>query len=274
MTARTAKGEHGQMGFLRASSRAAAAAGASRRSGFSLVEVALALTVAAGGLVSIFGLFPAGLRQGMNSNRDIVGASFAGSLLAAISGNVRQIDDIATWNDPDAWWKRAVAGTGLDDEDGWKNWNDGKKPDAFFGDTSVFAPNRSKVAKSGAKVSRDENMVRFFAYDKGSRKTSNTRAVTLPPHCIVRVVRVRRTPTPIAWDDVRGYVNAVEVHQTMSESAAGNAVGKKNGNRIAAGKLRMPDRYLVSIVSSDQKGFSIFVNEPVYSQEFFFMPRP
>ena len=60
----------------------------------------------------------------------------------------------------------------------------------------------------------------------------------------------------------------------MSESAAGNAVGKKNGNRIAAGKLRMPDRYLVSIVSSDQKGFSIFVNEPVYSQEFFFMPRP
>ncbi|MBQ7666866.1 MAG: hypothetical protein IJS46_02600 [Kiritimatiellae bacterium] len=241
---------------------------AAAEAGFSLVAVALALTVAAGGMISIFGLFPAGLRQGMNSNRDIVGASFAGSVLAAISGNVRQIDDIRVWNNPEQWWKCAVADTGLED-----NWNSGKKPNDFLKDTSVFTPNRSKVAEKNANVSRDENVVRFFAYDRGTRVTTGN--VTKPPHYIIRVVRVRRKPRPVAWDDVRGYVSAVERYETMTESAAENAIGKKSSSgRVAAGDMRSPDRYIVSIVSSDQKGYAIFVNEPVYSQEFFFLPRP
>jgi hypothetical protein len=232
--------------------------GAARQAGFSLVEVALALTVAAGGMAAIFGLFPAGLRQGVNANRDLVGASFAGSVLSAIAGNVRSIDDIRVWNNPEQWWKRAIANTDLPE------WDKGKTPDAFREDSGVFAPNRSMVAKRGAKVSREEDNIRFFASNKvGERHINN--AIALPAHYIIRVVRVRRSPrNKPSWEDVRGYVNSVDKYESLTESQA----------KQAFQKLRSPDRYLVSIVSSDQKGYAIFVNEPLYSQEYYFLPRP
>jgi len=240
--------------------------GTSARGGFSLVEVALALTVAAGGMIAVFGLFPAGLRQGANSNRDLVGSSFAGATLAAIAGNVSSIDDIATWNDPKAWWERAIANTGLPD------WNKRKDPMAFKSGTSIFPPNYSKDKLEEAKRVPSDTML-FFADDDGKRDVDAS-GIALPPHYIIRLVRVRRKPRPLDWRSVRGYFNAVERYgnaygKTASETTVANMLSGK-GSTV----LREPDRYIVSVVSSDQKGYSIFVNEPVYSQEFHFLHRP
>lgn len=232
--------------------------GRAGRGGFSLIEVALALTVAAGGMVAIFGLFPGGLRQGMNSNRDLVGASFAGSALAAMAGNVRTIDDVETWNDPEKWWKRAVEGTGL------PAWNKALTPERFTKDESIFLPNRSKVADVVTNAAGANGVVFFFADDDGKR-TANNDGISLPPHYIIRLARVRRKPRSLgSYSNVRGYSGAVDRLGSMTSSDADAALKK----------VRAPDRYLVSIVSSDQKGYSIFVNEPVYSQEFFFLHRP
>ena len=243
--------------------------GNSARGGFSLVEVALALTVAAGGMIAVFGLFPAGLRQGSNSNRDLVGSSFAGATLAAIAGNVSSIDDIATWNKPSEWWARAIENTNL------PKWSDGKAPDSFRSDNSMFRPNVSKVAQSVTNNASGANgSIWFFADDDGKRDVDAS-GIALPPHYIIRLVRVRRRPRPLDWRSVRGYVNAVERY---GKKMYGKSASKDVVKNMLSGKgstvLREPDRYIVSVVSSDQKGYSIFVNEPVYSQEFHFLHRP
>ena len=239
------------------------------RGGFSLVEVALALTVAAGGMISIFGLFPAGLRQGANSSRDLVSSSFAGATLAAIAGNVAAIDDIATWNKPEEWWKRAIENTNL------PAWNKGRDPDAFRGDSRIFRPNVPKVADSVTNnASGSKGSIWFFADDDGKRDVTPS-GIALPPHYIIRLVRVRRRPRPLDYRAVRGYVNAVERYGKMYGSRTSSS-GTAENMLVGKGQkvLREPDRYIVSIVSSDQKGYSIFVNEPVYSQEFHFLHRP
>lgn len=239
------------------------------RGGFSLVEVALALTVAAGGMVAIFGLFPAGLRQGANSNRDLVGSSFAGAALSAIAGNVAAIDDVQVWNDPKEWWKRAVENTNL------PGWSSGKEPKNFRGDTSVFLPNRSKVHSKARDNASGESGVWFFSDDDGQRDVK-TEGVALPPHYIVRLVRVRRTPRRVSYESLRGYVNVLENYgkkmygsSSATDSSIQSMLDGKGQKHVVE-----PDRYIVSLVSSDQKGYSIFVNEPVYSQEFHFLHRP
>ena len=78
------------------------------RAGFSLIEVALALIVAAGGLLAIFGVFPISLRQSANSRGDMGEMTFASTVLETIAGNIRTIDRIAVWNDPEQFWDAAV----------------------------------------------------------------------------------------------------------------------------------------------------------------------
>ena len=248
--------------------------GKSARGGFSLVEVALALTVAAGGMIAVFGLFPAGLRQSANSNRDLVGSSFAGATLAAIAGNVSSIDDIATWNNPQKWWERAIANTGLPE------WNKGKDPIKFGSDNSIFLPNRSKDKLENAKFVPTDTIC-FFADDDGKRDVDAS-GIALPPHYIIRLVRVRRKPRPLDWRSVRGYVNAVWRYRKMYGKKKEPEPKKEKEKTIepiekllsSNEELHEPDRYIVSVVSSDQKGYSIFVDEPVYSQEFHFLHRP
>ena len=83
------------------------------RTGFSLIEVALALIVAAGGLLAIFGVFPVSLRQSSNSRADMGQMTFAATVLETIAGNIRTIDRISVWNDPEQFWNVAVGDTGL-----------------------------------------------------------------------------------------------------------------------------------------------------------------
>lgn len=82
------------------------------RTGFSLIEVNMAILIAAGGLLSLFSLFPGGLRHSVMSQEDIYQSTFASSLLDVVSANVKKIEDVKQWNDPATFWKYAVGNLG------------------------------------------------------------------------------------------------------------------------------------------------------------------
>lgn len=72
----------------------------SRRAGFSLIEVNMAIFVLAGGVLALLGLFPLGLRQSVASRSEMRIAAFAERLIGAaqIAANdptVQTSDDLA-----------------------------------------------------------------------------------------------------------------------------------------------------------------------------------
>ncbi len=81
--------------------------------GFSLIEVNIALLVVAGGLLSLFSLFPAGLRMSTAAMSDTRQALFADDFFAYFDDGVRQIDNRDDWQNIESFWKAARAG--LDD---------------------------------------------------------------------------------------------------------------------------------------------------------------
>lgn len=212
------------------------------RSGFSLVEVALALVIAAGGLLAIFGVFPVALRQSAMSTADTVEAAFGTSALESLAGNIARIDDIKVWNDYDKFWKRAVEGTGLEptlhpaSELNRSYKSSHREQEGQSGTTSgPFSPATVEVAKS---VSADV----WYAGREETASDARTEArnrvenkLILPPQYLIRLKRFRQE-TSDGW-------------------------------------IR-PNVYRISIVSSNLGKPQIYIREPLYSRDFYFMPRP
>ncbi len=73
-----------------------------RRSGFSLIEVTLALLVVGVGLVALLGLFPIGLRESGLATADTSQSIFANGVLNAIHANASEITNSTSWLDPSA----------------------------------------------------------------------------------------------------------------------------------------------------------------------------
>jgi len=66
---------------------------------FTLIEVNLAILLIAVGLVTLFALFPLGLRESEMSVVDTHEAMFADHVLSGIEGNASKITDWNTWKD-------------------------------------------------------------------------------------------------------------------------------------------------------------------------------
>lgn len=221
----------------------APAARARREGGFSLVEVALALMVAAGGMVAVFALFPASMRQTVSARVDMKGALFASTVLETIAGNVRQIDDVAVWNDPEAWWK--VAANGLDID--LPSWSQSKTASQFRtaarnSDSGLddFSPATVDVAINyPEKVNAFyKDTIRYFGREEGEV----TPGSPIPPQYLIRF-------------------------ETIKRRALGRS-GQELDNAF------LPNRYLVSVVSSPNASPQIFVHEQIYAQEYYFVHRP
>ena len=69
------------------------------QSGFSLVEVCLALLVVGLGLLAIFGLFPGGLRSSEGAAGDTTASLFAENVLCGIEANASVITSWDEWRD-------------------------------------------------------------------------------------------------------------------------------------------------------------------------------
>lgn len=69
------------------------------RSGFTLVEVSLAILVVGLGLLSLFSLFPSGLRSGEEATSDTRAGLFASVVLEGMRANAVGIKSWTDWND-------------------------------------------------------------------------------------------------------------------------------------------------------------------------------
>lgn len=69
------------------------------RAGFTLVEVSLAVLVVGLGLLTLFGLFPSGLRSGEEASADTRAGLFAQVVLDGMRANAGGLKDWAEWND-------------------------------------------------------------------------------------------------------------------------------------------------------------------------------
>lgn len=223
----------------------APAARARREGGFSLVEVALALMVAAGGMVAVFALFPASMRQTVSARVDMKGALFASTVLETIAGNVRQIDDVAVWNNPQKWWEIAVNGLDID----LPSWSQSKTAAEFRNaarnsDSGLddFSPATVDVAINYPENSKIDafyrNTIRYF----GREESEVTPGSPIPPQYLIRFETIKRKSL--------------------------------NGNGQEINNTSLPNRYLVSVVSSPSASPQIFVHEQIYAQEYYFVHRP
>ncbi len=71
----------------------------SSKSGFTLVEVSLAVLVVGLGLLSLFSLFPSGLRSGEDALADTRAALFASVVLDGMRANASSVSNWTEWND-------------------------------------------------------------------------------------------------------------------------------------------------------------------------------
>ena len=69
------------------------------RSGFTLVEVSLAILVVGLGLLSLFSLFPSGLRASEEASVDTRSGLFASVVLEGMRANAAGIKSWTSWND-------------------------------------------------------------------------------------------------------------------------------------------------------------------------------
>ena len=256
---------------------------AARAAGFSLVEVTLALLVAAGGLLTIFGVFPVALRQSQMSRSDMSETAFADSVLQALGGNIRAIDDISVWNDPAAFWKAAVEGTGLPDtisdagngsakvyelhEKALKGEFTGRAgTDGKAGNS--LSPMTTYVASSYANLSGDKENVWYVACER--EKSPNPPGIAKlvqPAQYLIRLAAIRRNANAVT--DVRNSMGVLPTGRVEVE-----AVGKWADKTAAQRKAVLPNIYQISVVSTDRGFPDVFIREPVFSQEFTFVHRP
>lgn len=78
-------------------------------SGFSLMEVNLAILVVALGMLTLFALFPAGLKQVETAQATTQEAMFAGHVLSSLRGNAMRIVNASDWSDIARFRDRVVA---------------------------------------------------------------------------------------------------------------------------------------------------------------------
>ncbi len=212
------------------------------RSGFSLVEVALALVIAAGGLLAVFGVFPVALRQSAMSTADTAEAAFGTSALETMAGNIARIDDIAVWNDPDEFWKAAVEGSGLE-----------------------------------TKLHPSSELNRTY---KSTHKTSTGGTATSSGTFSAATVEVAKSASDDVWYAGREANASAARNEARSRSASQLILPpqylirlKRFSPKTSEDRVR-PNIYRISIVSSNLGRPQIYIREPLYSRDFFFMPRP
>ncbi len=236
---------------------------ARRRSGFSLIEVALALVVAAGGMLAIFGVFPISLRQSANSRSDMGELTFASTVLQTLAGNIRAIDRIDVWNDPSKFWDAAVGSTGLPKFASGVSSADmkAKYDSALNGaSTSPFSPATTYVAQTWAAQTQDEvtslpanKRENIWYFGEENTETPDVPAadkIAVPAQYLIRLAAVRR------------------------RVGNGNVLAPDTDSRPPGERVWAPNVYIVSVVSTDRGFPDVYIREPLYSQEFTFVHRP
>ncbi len=243
------------------------------RAGFSLIEVSLALVVAAGGLLSIFALFPVSLRQSKMAERDMSENAFATTLLETMAGNARMIDDVAVWNNPDAFLRAALGNTGLLNsatklrgkklhQDFEKVWNKSETR----GDELSLSPDTVSVAAGYEEPDDGECIWYVGREDFETDDPSSDDKLVLPPQFLIRFAVIRR--------EARARTGTSGAETIWQNDDGSFRVSNSSPSGRSWKKVWLPNVYVVSVVSTDGGFPESYVREPLYSQEFIFLHRP
>ena len=245
--------------------------------GFSLIEVSLALVVAAGGLLAIFGLFPVSLRQSKMSERDMAENAFATTLLETMAGNVRMIDDMKVWNDPDQFLRAALGDTGLlgtsTKYTAEKLHQDYGKIDklaegaTISADSLSLSPDTVSVASGyDPKGNPDgEECIIYVGREDFEGKTPSAEKIAVPPQFLLRLAVIRREARSRDGD---GWIPLWQNEDGSFKASKTSPTGR------SWKKVWLPNAYIVSVVSTDGGFPETYIREPLYSQEFTFLHRP
>lgn len=236
------------------------------RAGFSLIEVALALIVAAGGLLAIFGVFPISLRQSANSRGDMGEMTFASTVLETIAGNIRTIDRISVWNDPEQFWNVAVGDTGLPDfgervpsatmRQEYEKAKNGQDTDPFSPATTFVAATWSAQTQPETEDAADQENIWYFGEEaEKAPSASNTGKIAKPAQYLIRLAVVRRYAVPKGGGASAMQAAAIDDPDTTAD-------------------VYLPNVYVVSVVSTGRGYPDVYIREPLYSQEYTFIHRP
>ena len=242
--------------------------------GFSLIEVSLALVVAAGGLLAIFGLFPVSLRQSKMSERDMAENAFATTLLETMAGNVRMIDDVEVWNDPDQFLRAALGETGLLDASAkysakklWQDYEQSRSKPEPRGDELSLSPDTVSVASGyDPKGNPDgEECIIYVGREDFEGKTPSAEKIAVPPQFLLRLAVIRREARSRDGD---GWIPLWQNEDGSFKASKTSPTGR------SWKKVWLPNAYIVSVVSTDGGFPETYIREPLYSQEFTFLHRP
>ena len=257
--------------------------------GFSLVEVVLALLVAATGLLSIFGTIPGSLRQNQLSRSDLVESGFGSTVLQALGGNIRMIDDLEIWNDPREFWKAAAKGTGLPDtleDDGSnvksaanvrKRYKEAVPEESGTKETVLppFSTMTTFVAENYPDDASDADIWFVCAeLDKRElleRSEPPDEKIFVPAQYLIRLARIRRQARRITGVRAQSLTEDLDLPFDSLETVRTPDTDSRAG---AGASAWMPNVYVISVVSTDRAWPDVFIREPVYSQEFSFVHRP
>ncbi len=152
------------------------------KSAFSLIEVNMAILVAAGGLLSIISYFPLGLRQGVMAKADMSESMFANSFFETISENVKRIENVAEWNNIDRFWQAAVEGTGI--ERNLKTIQAAKSSNMSEATKQLFYKFNGP---SGA------NSPIRYVWREEPKPSPESSPMILPPQFLIRIVKIKNT---------------------------------------------------------------------------------
>ena len=209
------------------------------RSAFSLIEVNVAILVIAGGMLSLFTLFPAGLRMSTSALSDTRQALFADDFFAYFEAGVLQIPNRDSWQNIETFWKYGCE-KGL--EKGFKttfgngNWS-GDQPIRDKWDSKLTANDFTM----GSPDKKDKFFLRFRSgkieqyFSKGSNDAGN-----LDAEFVVRI-------------------------------ASDTSLRDENGKTVKPADSLI---WRVSLIVSDEGENGWFYDNPVYHRDFRYAELP
>lgn len=222
------------------------------RWGFSLIEVNIAILVAAGGLISLFSLFPGGLRQSVMAQEDLYQATFAASILDAISANVRTIDDPEVWENLEDFWKCAVGQDTFNDNGRRIRVNVSR-------DLKTAAQMKSQIT-TGTMTNLFQKAGSGVGYvyvddEEVNTSLSNNSIIPTETQYLIRVAQF------FYQREENSSTQTYEIQENQ-KAYPGNVQPKKV----------FPYRYQVSIVSTHMPAPAVFHANVVYFKDFYFTP--
>lgn len=251
-----------------------------RKAGFSLIEVNVAILVIAGGMLSLFTLFPAGLRLSTAAMSDTRQVLFADQFFAFFEDGLissKAMRDVTKWQKPDEFWKAGREGleNGFDHvsiNDKWPDSDlrssiiDSWDPDLDKSGKDLFRMKKNNVSGGGTQ---GNITLRFCSGVVSDYFSKSTKTGKLDAEFVVRIA----SDFP---EKFVHYPNAPGNTDNYQEKSTHNSGTKYKDKKGVEHTTRGDDNLVwrVSLIVSDEGENGWFYDNAVYHRDFRYAALP